>query len=127
MKLIACHVENFGRLHDFDMDFNDGVNIIRQDNGWGKSTLAFFLKAMFYGLDGDRKRTAAESERKKFRPWQGGTFGGRLLFEAGGKRYLVSRTFGDTAAKDTFDLRDGTSNLPSTDFDSDLGKGMEVK
>ena len=124
MKLIACHVENYGRLHDFDMDFNDGVNIIRQDNGWGKSTLAFFLKAMFYGLDGDRKRTAAESERKKFRPWQGGTFGGRLLFEAGGKRYLVSRTFGDTAAKDTFDLRDGTSNLPSTDFDSDLGKGI---
>ena len=51
MKLIACHINNFGKLSDLNINFNDGVNVINQPNGWGKSTLAAFLKAMLYGFD----------------------------------------------------------------------------
>ena len=50
MKLVSCYIENFGGLHRFSYDFKDGLNVISEDNGWGKSTLAAFLKAMFYGL-----------------------------------------------------------------------------
>ena len=35
------------------------INIICEDNGWGKSTFAAFIRAMFYGLDGDRKKNLA--------------------------------------------------------------------
>ena len=56
MRLLSCHIENFGKLHEFDMDFDNGLNVILQDNGWGKSSLAAFLKVMFYGFSGDAKR-----------------------------------------------------------------------
>ncbi len=124
VKLISCHIENFGKLCDFDMTFDEGLNVIRRDNGWGKSTLAFFLKAMLYGLEGERKRDASGNERKRFCPWQGGVFGGRLTFETGGKRYTVARSFGDTPAKDVFELRDAESNAVSADFSSALGKEL---
>ena len=51
MKLIRMHVDNFGCLHDFDYEFDEGVNVLLQDNGWGKTTMADFLKAMLYGFD----------------------------------------------------------------------------
>ena len=51
MRLIACHIDNFGKLSNMNINFNDGINIINQPNGWGKSTLAAFLKAMLYGFD----------------------------------------------------------------------------
>ena len=84
MKLLKCHVENFGRLHDYEYTFTEGVNYICQDNGWGKSTFAAFIRAMFYGLDGERKRSLEENERKRYAPWQGGAFGGSLDFEVEG-------------------------------------------
>lgn len=109
MRLIACHVDNFGTLHDFDMTFEDGLNVIMRDNGWGKSTLAAFLKAMLYGYDNKRSKDLSENDRKHYKPWQGGKYGGTLTFEKGGTRYVVSRTFGDTARFDTVSLREADS------------------
>lgn len=106
MKLISCHVDNFGTLHDFNMQFEEGLQVILQDNGWGKSTLAAFLKAMLYGYDNRRRKDLTENDRLRYKPWQGGIYGGSLTFEKGGKRYMVTRTFGDTARYDTVRLRD---------------------
>ena len=50
MQLIQCHIENFGKLSNIDMEFHQGVNVIHEENGWGKSKLAAFLRVMFYGL-----------------------------------------------------------------------------
>ncbi|MBO5656570.1 MAG: AAA family ATPase, partial [Agathobacter sp.] len=87
MKLLSCYVENFGKLSDFSMEFTEGINIIEQSNAWGKSTLAAFLKAMFYGLDAKKDPKAFEKERNIYRPWQGGTVGGWVDFEIEGKAY----------------------------------------
>ena len=62
MKLLACHVENFGKLSNLDMTFNDGINIINQPNGWGKSTLTAFFRAMLYGFDNKKEPGAFEKE-----------------------------------------------------------------
>ena len=70
MRLISCHVENFGKVSDFSFDFNPGVNNIVQDNGWGKSTLAAFIRVMFFGFDREEKRSELQNERKRFTPWQ---------------------------------------------------------
>lgn len=96
MKLISMHVNNFGGLHDYDYVFNDGLNVILHDNGWGKTTMAAFLKAMLYGYDTRRSKDITENERKRYLPWQGGKYGGSLDFEADGKRYRIYRTFGET-------------------------------
>ena len=37
MKLIKCHIENFGKLSDFTYDFTDGCNTVCEENGWGKA------------------------------------------------------------------------------------------
>ena len=117
MKLIRCHVENFGKLHDFDYSWTEGVNCICRENGWGKSTLMAFIKCMFYGLTGDNRKSAADSERKKYAPWQGGIFGGKILFESGGKEYEVIRTWGKKASEDTCLIIDADTRLGTKDYD----------
>lgn len=68
---------------------------------------------MFYGLEGDRKRNIEENERKRYKPWQGGVFGGQLVFEMQGKKYLISRVFKDKEANDEFELRDCVNGFKS--------------
>ena len=46
MKLIECYVNNFGVLSDFSFNFKNGLNVIKEENGFGKSTLAAFIKSM---------------------------------------------------------------------------------
>lgn len=121
MKLINCHIENFGKLHDYSVDFSDGTNIICEENGWGKSTFAAFIRAMFYGLDGERKRSLEENERKRYTPWQGGAFGGQITFETNGKRYIVTRFFHEP---EEFELRDADTNLISLDYSKNLGEEL---
>ncbi len=121
MKLVQCHVENFGHLQNYDYHFTDGLNCIKQDNGWGKSTLATFIKAMFYGLPTTTRRNLNENERKKYQPWQGGNFGGNLIFEVGGKQYKIERSFGKKAADDTFNLINVSTGKSTRDFSANLG------
>ena len=71
MKLLACYIENFGKLSDMSLEFHEGVNLISGPNGWGKSTLAAFLKAMLYGFDNKKEEGAFEKERIMYTPWQG--------------------------------------------------------
>ena len=71
MRLIKCHIENFGKLSNYEYKFTDGLNVINELNGWGKTTFAVFIKAMFYGLESTSKRTTQLTERKKYYPWQG--------------------------------------------------------
>lgn len=124
MRVLSCHIENFGKLHEFDMDFDNGLNVIREDNGWGKSSLAAFLKVMFYGFAGDAKRSISDNERKRFKPWQGGTYGGRIVFEKNGKTYLLTRIFGEKELEDSFELRDYETNLISKDFGTKIGEEL---
>ena len=81
MRLIKCHIDNFGKLHDKDYVFNKSLNVFNGENGSGKSTFADFLKAMLYGFDNKKEKGAFEKERNIYKPWQGGTYGGELEFE----------------------------------------------
>lgn len=124
MKLIRCHIENFGVLSDFDFDFDDGLTTICQGNGFGKSTFAAFIKAMFYGFPRTGARNIVENERKRYDPWQGGKYGGYLEFEIQDTSYRVTRYFGKTAAKDTFSLLDLSSRRPSEVYSEKLGEEL---
>lgn len=124
MRLISCHIVNFGNLNNTDIDFNEGLNLIIRNNGWGKSTLAAFIRAMFYGLEGEGKKDVLSSERKRFAPWQGGVFGGNLCFEAKGKTLIITRIFKAKASEDEFELRDAITNLPSLDYSQRVGEEL---
>lgn len=110
MILKKCHVENYGKLQQFDYDFNDNLNIILHENGWGKTTFASFIKAMLFGLPQTTKQDLDENERKKYTPWQGGIFGGWLEFELDNKNYRIERFFAEKQSKDKFALYDLSTN-----------------
>ena len=118
MKLLRCYVQNYGKLHEFEYNFKDDLNIILQDNGWGKSTFASFIKSMLFGLPATTKRDLDENERAKYTPWQGGKFGGWLEFTLKNKPYRIERFFGSTQSRDTTIIYDLTTNnpLPDNDF-----------
>ena len=118
MRLISCHIENFGNLSDLSVSFEDssGIAVQCKENGWGKSTLAVFIKVMFFGFDNEGKRKELENERKRYKPWQGGAYGGQVTFEATGKTYILSRTFGVKSDEDKMQLQDADTKLQSTDF-----------
>lgn len=121
MKLIKCYVENFGTLSKYSLDLVGGMNTVLEQNGWGKSTLAAFIKAMLYGLPDNRTKDLNANDRKKYFPWNGGKFGGYIIFEAGKRTYRVERFFGKGKKDDVFRLTDEATGKESNDFPSDLG------
>lgn len=100
MKLLSCHIENFGKLTGKDYTFNKKLTVFTEENGAGKTTLAAFIKAMFYGLSSYTVATKKFSDRQRYYPFGGGKFGGNLTFEKGGDIYRIERTFGKKSETD---------------------------
>lgn len=110
MRLTTCHIDGFGKLNNVDFHFDKGLNIIKEDNGYGKTTLATFIKVMLYGFDDENRKSLQDKEREKYRPWNKGIYGGRLGFEVNDKEYEVSRIFGKNEGDDSFEVRDKETN-----------------
>ena len=121
MKLLSCHIENFGKLSNFNYNFNSKLNVINEENGFGKTTFADFIKAMFYGLE-TKKNTKVLIDRKKYEPWQGGSFGGSIEFETNNRKYKVERFFGKKEAEDSIKIFDLSTNLETNDFTCNVGE-----
>lgn len=123
MKLIKCHIENFGKLSNSDYDFNAGLTGFCEDNGFGKTTLAAFIKAMFFGLPSVRANAKEFNDRKHFYPFSGGKFGGNITFETGGDIYRIERFFGKKSDTDD-ELCVYCNNKIFNGFGADLGKAV---
>ena len=115
MKILSCYIAGFGRFMDESFDFTANPTIIKQDNGWGKTTLADFIRCMFYGHDAGRNKALQRNERAKYAPWRGGAYGGSLTFVYQNKKYRVERSFGKTPAYDVTRIYD-QNNMQSFDF-----------
>ena len=112
MKLINCYVENFGNISKKSIDFDENLTSVCEKNGFGKTTLAAFIKAMFYGLPTSRKSSDFD-DRQHYCPFAGGNFGGNLTYEQGGKQYKIYRNFDKkSAAKDESTLYSGGNCIP---------------
>jgi len=117
MKLLNIHIDNFGKISDFDMDMSVNPVIIVQNNGWGKSTCAAFIKVMFFGFEGENKKSIADREREHYRPWNKGIYGGSIIFETGQKEYELTRHFGAKERDDSSQLVDITTQKETADID----------
>ena len=120
MKLISLYVENFGGLSGFSLDFEAGLTAIEQPNGFGKTTLSEFIRAMFFGFP-RKVKTLEKSKRQKYAPWNGGSFGGNLVFEQHGTRYRIERTFGAVPKADTFTLIDLQTGRKTNRYSEEIG------
>ncbi len=104
MKLISCHIENFGKFHREDITFDGRLTAFCEGNGYGKSTLSAFLKAMFYGMKADRANSSEFTDRRHFLPFEGGdNYGGYVEFSSEGATYKIERYF-EGKSGDSFTL-----------------------
>ena len=123
MKLIGLYIENFGGLQQYALDFEAGVTALIQPNGFGKTTLAEFVRAMFYGFP-RKSKTLEKSLRQKYTPWNGGSFGGNLTFAYQGQYYRIERTFGANPKGDTFAVIDLETGRKTNRFSEEIGQEL---
>jgi len=124
MIIEACHIAQFGKWKDADFSFSPGKNSFLWDNGYGKTSFIYFFKLMFYGVSGDRKQDLEENERKHYMPFQGASFGGRIIFRIGEKRYRLERSFGLKKSEDSFRLFEEDSGKESKDYSENIGEEL---
>ena len=103
MRIIKCNITNFGCYYNKTFEFNSNLNSFCYNNGEGKTTLAAFIKAMLYSLE---KSSTKSYERKHYKPYRGGEYGGSIEIEYNDKIYRIERTFGDSPTKDTLKIYD---------------------
>lgn len=118
-------MENFGGLSGYHFCPEEPLEYLCAQNGSGKTTFAAFVCAMFYGLGSARTRKNLEEvPRKKYKPWQQGTWGGWIRFAAGTKQYRIERTFSEKEREDTFALIDLDTGMVSQDYTENIGEEL---
>ena len=90
MFIEKLSIESFGSLSSVSYDLKPGINIFHGKNECGKSTLAAFIKFVFYGLCG-KIPDQSMSEKSRYTNWDHGISGGNLIINDGGKRYRIER------------------------------------
>ncbi|MCD8084170.1 MAG: AAA family ATPase [Clostridiales bacterium] len=94
MRLIDLHIDGFGKFHDLDVRFEDGLNVVYGRNEAGKSTLHTFIRCMLFGLERGRGRASKNDLYSRYEPWQNrALYGGRLRLEKDGTVYRIERIF----------------------------------
>lgn len=94
MKFIDLTILGFGKFHDIDMEFSDGLNVIYGKNEAGKSTLHTFIRGMLFGIEKKPGRASKTDLYTKYEPWEkGGIYEGRMRISYGGKIYRIERIF----------------------------------
>lgn len=114
-------INGFGNLENKVLELDDNVNILYGKNETGKSTLAGFIKGIFYGVN-KNKAGNEYSEFEKYRPWKNADFSGKLEFENEKESYTVFRDFNKNNCK----VYDSDGNDITSEFSKDKSRGTEV-
>lgn len=94
MQLLDLHISGFGKFHDRDISFENGLNIVYGRNETGKSTLHTFIRCMLFGLERGRGRAAKNDLFSKYEPWENkSVYGGRIRLKQGDTIYRIERNF----------------------------------
>ena len=112
MFIEKLSIESFGSLSNVSYDLTSGINIFHGKNESGKSTLAAFIKFIFYGLLG-KMPDASMSEKTRYTNWDHGISGGSLVINKNGIRYRIERRVVPAAkasGKETLKVIDLASN-----------------
>lgn len=98
MIIRSIKIYGFGSIENREISFVDGVNTIKVKNEAEAETIREFVCAIFYGLN----RKNGDGMRERYYPSAGQRFGGEILFDACGKRYIASYIWGKTIRDDKF-------------------------
>ena len=80
MNILNLKINNFGKLQNKQIEFDEHINLIIGNNESGKTTLLKFILGMFYGLS-KNKNGKEITDLEKYTPWEAETFSGKLKYE----------------------------------------------
>ena len=93
MKINYLKINNFGKIKNKEINFENNINLINGKNESGKTTLLKFIIGMFYGIS-KNKNGKEFSDFDKFNPWNKNEFSGKIIYELDNKeKYEVFRDF----------------------------------
>ena len=121
MELKKLQINGFGNTENKLIELSDGINLVYGNNESGKSTIANFIKGIFYGVN--RNKAGNEfSEFEKYKPWKDIDFSGKIEYELDGKTYTVFRDFNRNNCK----VYDENGNDITSEFNKDKSRGAEI-
>lgn len=97
-------ITSFGKLKNTTIIPTKGLNLLTAPNEAGKSTVAAFIKFIFYGFGGQRKQAVAENEKLLYMPWSGTRAAGGITIITPEGKFRVERAH--SSSKETIDVYD---------------------
>lgn len=95
MQITELYIRGFGKFTEKHFYFRNGLQIIYGENGYGKSTIHAFVRAMLFGMERGRGRAAGKDDFSRYQPWETPErYGGVMWFLVGGRRFRLERRFG---------------------------------
>lgn len=85
MYIENLYIDSFGAIRGRSLDLSEKLNVIEGSNESGKSTIAAFIRFMFYGF-------SSKGERTLRCPFDSDRMSGTLTLRSGGTRYRIERT-----------------------------------
>lgn len=120
MKIVSLSVKAFGKLSNVNLTFKDGLNVISNVNGFGKTTMASFIRAMLYGFTYARAKGATDASH--YAPWGSDEkFGGSMTVEHNGETFRIERFFGKVARSEELTVINVKTNK-QVDVPTSLGE-----
>lgn len=90
MIIEKINIDYFGNITKRSFELSKGLNIIEGDNESGKSTVAAFIKFIFYGLSA-KSRDGEINERERYINWNSGAAAGSLVVYTSKSRFRIER------------------------------------
>ncbi|MBQ9794069.1 MAG: AAA family ATPase [Clostridia bacterium] len=124
LRIEKVEINSFGKLKNTVLTPGKGMNVLTAPNESGKSTLAAFLKFVFYGFTDGRKKELAENDKKLYTPWDSPLTEGSVTLWVGEKQYRVFRSSSGT--KETCTLTETATgrSLPAGEVPGELLFGV---
>ena len=118
MRFVEANIEGFGQYRNRQIVFSEGLNVIYGHNESGKTTLMKFIEGILYGFYKPAQRRQYTADYEKYRPWDGGSYGGTLVYETEGQYVAVHRDFEKDEVQmwDVATKEDLTKELPYNEF-----------
>lgn len=92
MNIDLIHIISFGGIRNREISPDNGVNIILGSNESGKSSVAMFIKFIFYGLSAKAEKTGEASERVRYINRETGQAAGYVIITLdNGTKYRIER------------------------------------
>ena len=129
MIIKQLEMQRFGKFKDTVITLKDGLMPLCQANETGKTTMADFIRFMFYGFEKSKaKRTLGENLLIRYQPWDSaeGLAGAIEFSDEAGKGYRIERSV-SVKGKNTARVMDADGKAVDTDAPGEYFLGVDAE